>query len=162
MCLSILPADRIPDVFHYIREKAPVDAVGLEPFLNYVDRTWINGLWDPTKWSVFHKLIRTNNDCEGLHNRWNKMAKGRKGFYWITSVLIQEARRIQWSAQQLQFGSELRERTAASKRKDDQHFRLWDEFQANRLNSFQLMEEGRLLLKRNYFPTFRLVEERED
>ena len=132
----------------------------LERLFAYIDRTWISGTWKPSRWSVYYKKIRTNNDCEGLHNRWNRKAKGRKGYYWILSVLIQEAKRIPITAQQLTYGCRVREKRAISKKKDEQIFQFWDDFNDGKLSSFSLVQKCVNLLKRN-FPSFELVDQEE-
>ena len=117
LCLPYLPSDRIAPVFAHIRNLAPVDVPELNQFFDYIDRTWINGQWDPSSWSVYNKAIRTNNDCKGLHNRWNKRGKGRKSYYWILSILAKEANRIERTAQQLAYGINVRERSSLHKKR---------------------------------------------
>lgn len=145
-------------MFAYIRSVAPKETPALDELFSYIQRTWIDGQWDPTQWSVFYKAVRTNNDCEGLHNRWNRKARGRKGFYWILSVLIEETKRIANTAQQLQYGCRMRERNAVSKRSEQQLFLFWDDYQAGQITSYELVQKCTKLLKRN-FPKFDLISE---
>lgn len=154
LCLPIVPASKIVDVFNHIRSKAP-DAPALDRLFKYVDQTWMSGRWNPDQWSVFEMAIRTNNDCEGLHNRWNLKGKNRKGYYWILSILVEETNRIARTSKQLQYGCKVRERNAVAKRKEEQLFRLWDQYRKGELSSFDLVNQARGFLKRN-FPSFAL------
>lgn len=161
MCLPVLNPEKIKGVFDFLRAEAPVDVVGVGQLFDYVDRTWIRGHWSPAKWSVFRRIIRTNNDCDGLHNRWNLMAKGKKEFYWVLSILVKEAKRIERSAAQIQHGYDVRVRTAANRKKEAELFKLWDEYQEGTLTSMQLVKWAVKLLKR-HFPTYALVDEPEE
>ena len=160
LSLPALPAEKIPGVLEHIRAIAPNEPPALGRLFAYIDRVWINGQWEPARWSVFYRAIRTNNDCEGLHNRWNRKARGRKSYYWILSILIQESKRIESTAQQLMYGCKVRERKAVSKRKEEQMFKNWDDYQDEKLSSFDLVEKSAKLLKRNY-PSFELLEDEE-
>lgn len=88
LCLAYLPVDKIPSIFDSLRESAPPE---LERLMDYMERNWIRGsFWTPVHWSCFNLLLRTNNDCEGLHNDWNKLAGGPNlPFYRMTIVLQQ-------------------------------------------------------------------------
>lgn len=160
LCLPILQADKISEVFDHIRSIAP-DLLALQKLFQYVDTTWILGRWNPEQWSVFNMAIRTNNDCEGLHNRWNLKGKNRKSYYWILSILIDETNRIERTAKQLSYGCNLRERNAVSKRKEEELFKYWDQYSKRELSSFELLKKARCLLKRN-FPSFALCDPEEE
>ncbi|XP_045023545.1 uncharacterized protein LOC123467841 [Daphnia magna] len=88
LCLAYLPADKIPSVFDSLRTSVPPI---LETLMDYMERNWIRGrFWTPVHWSCFNLLLKTNNDCEGLHNDWNKLAGGPNlPFYKMTLVLEQ-------------------------------------------------------------------------
>lgn len=76
----ILLADKIPSVFDSLRESAPPE---LERLMDYMERNWIRGsFWTPVHWSCFNLLLRTNNDCEGLHNDWNKVYLKKKCLWY--------------------------------------------------------------------------------
>lgn len=157
LSLPILPADKIAKVFEHIKSRAPADVAVLGQLFDYVERTWLTGRWTPKDWSVHYLAIRTNNDCEGLHNRWNRKGKGRKSFYWILSVMVKEANRIERTAKQLQYGCKIRERTAVAMRVEHGLFKHWDDYLDGKIKSFQLLEEGRKLMKCN-FPTFAMID----
>lgn len=157
LSLPILPADKIAEVFGHIQSLAPADLTQLGSLFDYIERTWLDGRWTPKDWSVYYLAIRTNNDCEGLHNRWNRKGRGRKSFYWILSIMVKEANRIERTAKQLQYGCKIRERTAVAKRVEEGLFKHWDKYLDGTLNSFQLTEEGRKLMKMK-FPDFSMID----
>ena len=75
LCLPYLPTEKIEDVFLFVKSEAPLK---LSPLFNYIHRVWVSptALWSPQNWSVYFKATRTNNDCEGIHSRWNQIARG--------------------------------------------------------------------------------------
>lgn len=71
MALPFLPAEHIEDAFSELERK--LQTTRLSSLTTYMRRTWIeHELWDPNTWSVFNQVIRTNNDAEGWHRRFNR------------------------------------------------------------------------------------------
>ena len=54
-----------------------------------------NSVWTVDSWSVYGRSIRTNNDCEGWHNRRAK--KGNLPFYFTCNVAIPRGERRQFT-----------------------------------------------------------------
>ncbi|CAD5126279.1 DgyrCDS14435 [Dimorphilus gyrociliatus] len=78
MALPFLPAHIIQPTFDSINAELCEKNRFLD-LLQYFQTNWIkNKLWKPNNWSVFGLSIRTNNDCEGWHQRMNSKlpAKG--------------------------------------------------------------------------------------
>ena len=128
LCLPYLPHSKIPGVFYYLMENAPKET---HPLFAYVKSTWIENKrtpWGPETWSVFNKPVRTNNDCEGLHNRWNLRTKNRKAYYWILSCLLKEATRIEVTSTLLTCGLLKRHQKKNDKLKQKTYFDLWDNY----------------------------------
>ncbi|XP_034244893.1 uncharacterized protein LOC117647297 [Thrips palmi] len=69
MALPFLPAEKIEQGFQEVKAKAAREEfhAQLKPFLDYVERTWINGV-DGAHMSVYRKHRRTNNDQESYHH----------------------------------------------------------------------------------------------
>ncbi|CAC5384814.1 unnamed protein product [Mytilus coruscus] len=61
-----------------------------------ISRAWLQcSVWSVAQWSVFQLSIRTNNDDEGWHRRFNGKANGNKlHFYKMVPVLIKEAKTV--------------------------------------------------------------------
>ncbi|CAD5126542.1 DgyrCDS14643 [Dimorphilus gyrociliatus] len=86
MALPFLPAHIIQPTFDRINAELCEKNRFLD-LLQYFQTNWIkNKLWKPNNWSVFGLSIRTNNDCEGWHQRMNSKlpAKGRERT-WVRS-----------------------------------------------------------------------------
>ncbi|CAC5402795.1 unnamed protein product [Mytilus coruscus] len=57
---------------------------------------WLQcSVWSVAQWSVYQLSIRTNNDVEGWHRRFNGKANGNKfHFYKMVPALIKEAKTV--------------------------------------------------------------------
>jgi hypothetical protein len=91
MSLPFLPQEHIPTMFASIRKEANTEQ--LKDLCSYIEATWITSqMWSPADWSIFMLPIRTNNDCEGWHNRLNgKASKGHLNLYMLISLLHEES-----------------------------------------------------------------------
>ena len=68
MALGFVPVNAIEQTFKQLRDAAPLD---LRPLFAYFEQQWLGNV--PLKmWNVYGIDIRTNNDCEGWHNRFNR------------------------------------------------------------------------------------------
>ena len=103
LALQFLPAEHIPATFNMMQEKANTERLG-ERF-NYVESTWINSnVWPCISWSVYGLSIRTNNDTEGWHHRFNACVKrGKLQMYQLIGLMHDESSLI---PRQLQLVSE--------------------------------------------------------
>ena len=106
--------------------------------MDYVSRTWAseNALFPPEMWSTFKRIIRTNNDVEGLHNRWNQKSKGQRGFYPILLCLDREAKLINVNMVLLSYGMLHRGQKTATRLKQKQIAELEDAYLQNEMDSF--------------------------
>ena len=92
LALPMLPASQLEIVFDRLRDQATTPR--LVELCEYVERTWFRK-WTPADWSVFNKPVRTNNDCEGWHNRLNGRCRGHKlNMYRLIVIMHQEARLV--------------------------------------------------------------------
>ena len=66
--LPYLPAEHIRPAFDRLAVMATDKLI---PFVDYVRDYWL-GEWDPQDWCAFMKFVRTNNDVEGWHTRFNR------------------------------------------------------------------------------------------
>jgi hypothetical protein len=72
--LPFLPADQIPSMFAKLLRKA--NSQQLQDPTCYIKTNWINNTtWPPECWSVYRRVVRTNNDVGGWHYRLNAKAK---------------------------------------------------------------------------------------
>ena len=90
MALPFLPHEQIPGAFYEL--KALSNDHPLDQLCDYVEGQWItSNFYQPKRWSLFSKEIRTNNDVEGWHRRLNNHAKrGQIQFYLLVKLLHRE------------------------------------------------------------------------
>lgn len=85
--LGFLPIDNVYETFELIRSNADPR---LTEFLNYFYDYWILTI-TISKWNVFDRTIRTNNNCEGWHNRFNRIVgKKHPNIYYFIECLIKD------------------------------------------------------------------------
>ncbi|KAI9550735.1 hypothetical protein GHT06_006129 [Daphnia sinensis] len=138
--MKILLAGKIPGVFDALKSSAPSE---LAPLMEYMERNRIRGkFWTPDNWSCFNVLTRTNNDCEGMHHQWNKLAGGSNlKFYKMTMVLRKLAEEVSLTSTLL-----CHDKIRAHRKKDTQLknsilFQLWARYQDNEENRTQKQEQ---------------------
>ncbi|MPC35670.1 hypothetical protein E2C01_029100 [Portunus trituberculatus] len=93
MALPFLPEEEIIPIYDCLSRQATT--AQLQSITDYISRTWIHSsTWPPSSWSVFNQSIRTYNDIEGWHNRFNKRAVGRCNLqlYLLVNLLHKEAK----------------------------------------------------------------------
>ena len=90
LCLCYLHHSEIRQVFYEIVSLA---SPALNVYLAYMEKNWISETcyWDTTKWSVYNRKKRTNNDVEGTHNRWRLRGEVQKmTIYKLSEFLFKE------------------------------------------------------------------------
>ena len=94
LSLPYLPPEHIDPIFEKLQEKAVTQP--LQELTSYIASTWLgNPLWPSLSWSVFERVIHTNNDVEGWHHRLNqKTKKGQLPFYLLVHLLHEETKWI--------------------------------------------------------------------
>ena len=69
MSLALLPAKQIravhKELLQYLDNNKVAYADQCREFMEYVQRTWIDGAFQPEEWSVYREEKRTINDLEG-------------------------------------------------------------------------------------------------
>lgn len=74
MILPFLPDREIELMFQHLQHQA---SEPLQPFIEHLSNTLIHGTpWGPSDWSVFKKVVRTDNNVKGVHNGLNHRASG--------------------------------------------------------------------------------------
>ena len=137
--LPLLPAEVITEVFQHLREKADEK---LDALFQYINFTWITSTqWCPTSWSVYGMMIRTNNDAEGQHHKWNAEVKGKSSFYALTDQLERIALNISFQADLVKHGKYKRDRRANSLEKDKTLCDLWHRYEDKKLTPLELLNE---------------------
>lgn len=130
--LPLLPSDDILDAFQKIKDKNDANDGRLDTFLQYVEATWMRSeLWPVEAWSVHGRSIRTNNDVEGWHARFNRRArKGNLPFYLLVELLFREARYIPIQCKLVREGKLRRHKKRSSTLTQGKLMKLWKEYAA--------------------------------
>ncbi|KAK4300653.1 hypothetical protein Pmani_027157 [Petrolisthes manimaculis] len=106
MALAFLPSNFIISQFEAIRDATPSNSP-LQPLLEYFYCQWIqNPIFDVSSWCIYMQPIRTNNNCEGWHNRLGSKA-GRQqnlNLYKLIHLLNNEAKEVSLNVQLLSDG----------------------------------------------------------
>ena len=97
LCLPYFPPQVIPEVYEFIKSAEDI----LEPVFEYLDRVWINSnsLYNPKKWSIYGKAVRTNNHAEGEHRKWNAELCKNPLFYLLSEYMFGNASKLLQDAQ---------------------------------------------------------------
>ena len=78
MALGFVPIRNVSELFQQIRVNAPVE---LNPLFIYFEQQWLVNI--PLEmWNVYEVDIRTNNSCEGWHNRFNRAVNKHHANIW--------------------------------------------------------------------------------
>jgi hypothetical protein len=86
MALAFVQCDLIIPTFHQIRNAAPA---ALQPLFTYFEQQWLVNV--PLQlWNVCDVDIRTNNGCEGWHNRFNRAVDKHHPNIWHLLHCIKE------------------------------------------------------------------------
>jgi len=134
MALAYLPAAEIP---------AAITSLNLLERLHlYLQETWLTA-WTPDSWSVYRQGVRTNNDTEGWHCRFNSIAanRGAPDLYSLINLLRREASII--SAQiKLMSIEKMRKRQRMN---DNGLWKLWDCYDLKNITTSELLHRARKL-----------------
>ena len=94
LSLPYLAPEHIDPIFEKLQEKVVTQP--LQELTSYIASTGLgNPLWPSLSWSVFGRVICSNNDVEGWHHCLNQKAKkGQLPFYLLVHLLHEETKWI--------------------------------------------------------------------
>ena len=141
MALPFLPAAYIPRVFSDIF--SPNIAGPLRDLMTYMEAQWIASTTFPIhSWSVFQRPFRTNNDCEGWHNKLNQNVNaGGLNLYLLIKRLHEEATCVVITCQLLEQGQIMRCQRIMYRELHKKIMGLWEKFDNRDLNVQQLLNK---------------------
>ena len=140
LCFSLMSKRHERDyqaVFHAVRNLAP----NLQVVTNYARETWITGQFPPETWCVYQRIVRTNNDVEGWHNRLNtKPERGNLPIYLLVQLLHVEASLIPLT-QQLIAEDKLRKYQRHQTKALQGHLsKLWEQYRGGEVTTSHLLK----------------------
>ena len=87
MALGFVDPPHIRPTFVQLKISAP--AV-LQPLYSYFEQQWLASV-DIRMWNVYDTPTRTNNDCEGWHNRFNRAINRHHPNLWLDVIKGEQA-----------------------------------------------------------------------
>ncbi|XP_060569664.1 uncharacterized protein LOC132728071 [Ruditapes philippinarum] len=107
-----------------------------------MEHQWMNHpIFTIESWSVYGLTIRTNNDCEGWHNKLNRKAGGLSlSFYRLVPVLQCEAEEVSYELRHLRDGISTRRVRPAARKIGEKIRELWKNYSAGNIQTSELLE----------------------
>ena len=97
----MLPTELVQPAFDRLKLKlrvfAPNYKYGLNKVVAYIERVWFRGtVWNLEGWNCYRRLIRTNNDQEGYHNKLTHDANKTINLelYRLFELLVEKAHEV--------------------------------------------------------------------
>lgn len=144
LALRFLPYEHIPTIFALVQNKITRGGnKALKSLADYVQDTWISSvIFPPESWSSYNRAIRTNNDVEGWHNRFNrKCATNSLNLYVLVALLYQEAKFIPLQYAILSEGSHCRNQRKNSKSKNKRIHDAWKSYESGTVTVTQFFAQ---------------------
>ena len=117
----------------------------LMKFLDYVESTWFrSSTWRPCNISVYNRLVRTNNDLEGYHNRLNSRcgsaSKKKISIPNLIKVLYQEGNLVDFTYKMVSSTNVIMHRQKSTNEVQAKLCDLWDQYDDGYITQQELME----------------------
>ena len=140
--LPFLPAAAIAPTFDAIFA-LPGIADELRRLLIYIRNTWItSSVWAPESWSVYNRVVRTNNDVEGWHRRLNsKIHRHHLPFYQLVKVLFDESTLLPLQAQLVSDRKLTRHQRTSTIKQQKAIFTAWERYEDEDITATGLLKE---------------------
>ena len=139
LSLPYLPCEHIAPIFERLEAKAVTQP--LQELTTYITTTWLeNPLWPTSSWSVFGRVVRTNNDVEGWHCRLNQKAKkGQLPFYLLLHLLHEETKWINLQGRLVLENKLTRREERRSRKVQSKVLSIWDNYSYGNISASQLL-----------------------
>lgn len=152
MSIAYLPAAQIGDVFRrlWVISAEKIDSESLYNLFEYYSVNWVeSATWPPSAWSVYRRYIRTNNDVEGWHNRFNRKLgrDNNPNMYTVINKLHEEATLTEIYTMCVANHLLTRDQAVKSKSKNGKLCRLWTMYDSEELSTYELLVETSNLIQ---------------
>lgn len=140
LALPFLPQEHIGPAFANLKEQASADE-GMQQLCEYVESNWMNSKkWKVSEWSVYGQATRTNNDCEGWHNRINTRARGANlNMYLLIGLLHKEAGLVKVQLSLASTGRLRKNQKKKYQKVNGKIDTLWEEYARGNISGSQLL-----------------------
>ena len=111
--------------------------------LAYYERTWLQStVWSPRNISVYHRLVRTNNDSEGYHRRLNGICReDHPPFYKLREILYNEVKLISRTAKLVSNQSVKMHRSRQTDELQSKIGSVWDDYDEEKIDEKQMVQQ---------------------
>ncbi|VDI72607.1 Hypothetical predicted protein [Mytilus galloprovincialis] len=137
LALPYLPSDHIRPAFTEMLQTTATASPQIKQLMTYLQRTWFNNtVWTVQQWSVHRLSVRTNNDVEGWHRRFNgKAAHNHLHFYKIVPAFQQEAKTVSITQQLVSEQQLSRYQRDTYKQLQGRLTSLWDQYEEDSIRT---------------------------
>ena len=140
LALCYMPHEWIPILF--ARLEAKCTTRDLVAFAVYMRSTWITSqTWNPTRWSVFNTLIRTNNHLEGWHRQFNTFCRSNMPFYHLIEIMFNVSDGIELQINLIREDQLSQCFHSKYKKVNENLVKYWDEFNTGDLSANALLKK---------------------
>ncbi len=134
MALAFAPLALVRQTFYLLRAASDPR---LAPLFDYFNQTWLRAI-QPRMWNVFNVDIRTNNNLEGWHSRFQKIvARHRPNLWQLLEAIQHEQAATEVAIQQVAAGRRVHTGNSKYKRITKQLKRLRRDYNRGRLTLTQ-------------------------
>ena len=150
--LPFLPHRKIKNAFENIISENDSNDPRIAELFNYFERTWLRSvIWSPRNISVYHRLVRTNNDVEAYHRRLNNLCRiDHPPFYKLLPILFNESKLTRTTAKLVSNQAVKLQRRKQTTETQAQISELWDKYDAD------LIEENEFISVLSSFMAFKV------
>ena len=149
LALPYLPPAEIPGAFERLQDVALEQGdCRLMGLFEYVRSTWFeSGIWTVASWSVYNRVVRTNNDCEGWHRRLNTRMSENVNLYLLIQGLEEESLLVDAQVELVKDMRLSRLQKPSYTRLQQRTMTAWHEFEAGHLTADQLLRRLSLFVR---------------
>lgn len=145
MSVSNLPAPQIPRAFANLKLRCPAteSASRLRVLLRYFEDNWVlSDKVPPKNWSTYKRAIRTNNDCEGWHNRLNDaLPSEHPNIYLLIKELAKETSLLPLQIRLVATNNLTRRTGKEASARQEAMFHLWDQYDNREISATAFLRE---------------------
>ena len=123
---------------------APGNDERLVKLLDYVNRCWFSSpVWSPKDFCLYQRLVRTNNDLEGYHNRINKkLPRHNPAVYVLLPILYAEAELVEVTCSLVSNQNVKMHRRKKTRDTQARLCFLWDELEDHNITAEEFLSEA--------------------
>ena len=136
MALGFAPRLLIRNIFRQLRSESNTS---LLPLFTYFEQYWLTNI-PISMWNVFESDLRTNNDCEGWHNRFNRaVGKHHPNIWHLLSCIRDEQATVMVTRQQIAAGHDMKIKSKKFLQMQKRIEKLYTSYNSGKIDVVQLI-----------------------